>query len=271
MDINELRAEITRREKAATAKISRLRRTGVMVSGSTADPRRSSGRIARYNTKAAQGYLNDLNSFVSRKNRYVAGVEGAPISLNVYNRAQATSERFNALVTNRYESVKSIHIPEQGMTIQRFDEDVKRARARGSVSRPLAIESREAFEFTSEASVARWEQSLTRKMKPGYRKAYLKFQRMQMMKALDAYGDPELDKMARELTDEQFDVLWNYTDAPRMIFQGYHAAKLFAANRVDDTASKIHEDATDETHDWFKWASTLNTPPRNGANGRKKG
>ena len=269
MNLNELRAEVAKRQKAANAKIARLRRKGVQVADSEFDVRREPSRVARYNSKQLQSYLGDLNSFTNRRNQFVAGAEGVPIRAHKYNHAMRTAREYNSFVEDYYFNVAGTNIPQQGMTVADFDRDVRadRRRGKGGVSRPLSVEQRQAFEFANEKGLTTWRDNLEQKMRPGYLAGKLKYQRSQMMDAIGNYGDEKLTELAKSLDDEQFDTLWNYTDAPRQIFEGYHYAKLLSTgNAADETDANIHEDASEETRQWLTWAATL--PPR--GNGKKR-
>lgn len=269
MNLNELRAEVIKRQKAATAKIARLRRQGVQVAGSEFDVRRDPNRVSRYNSRQLQSYLNDLNQFNNRRNQFVGGAEGVPIRAHIFKHAMRSAAEYNSFVEDYYANVSGIDIPQAGMKVAEFDRDVKgdRKRGKGGVSRPLEAERRQAFEFEGEQGLLAWRNNLEKKMRPGYLEGKLAFQRSQMMDALKHYGDDSLMQMAEGLTNEQFDTLWNYTDAPRQIFEGYHFAKLLGVGQADETEANIHEDEYEETRQWLNWAGNL--APRQNRKNRK--
>ena len=268
MNINDLRAEVARRQKAAQAKMTRLRKKGVQIQGTEFDVRRDPARVSRYNSRQLQGYLNDLNQFTNRRTSFVAGSEGVPIRAHVFNHAMRTAREYNDYVNAYYDRIKDTNMPQLGMTVAELDKDVKSTRrAKGGVSRPLQPDQREAFEFASEKGLIAWRDSLEQKMRPGYMDKKTEFQRRQMDDALSVFGDREITDLANNLTDEQFDTLWNYTDAPRDMFSGYHFIKALSTGRADETEAAIHEDGREETLAWLQWASTL--PPRENGKNRK--
>lgn len=279
MDINDIRAEVLRRQKAANAKIARLRRKGVQLAGSEFDVRRDPGKVARYNSKQLQSYLGQLNEFTHRRNQFVALSEGVPARAHVYNHAQRIAAEYNAFVQEHESAILGTKLPSVASgnpaleaaksTIGDFQQNIagKRARGKGGVSRPLNIEERNAFEFVSEARIQDWQNSLRQKMRPGYMSERIEKQRYQMLQAVSNFGDTELMEMAKNLNDEQLDTLWNYTDAPRDLFSGYHMHQLMSANKADSTAESIHEDATYETREWLQWAANL--PARGNRSNRK--
>lgn len=260
MDINEVRAEVARRQKAANAKIARLRRKGVQLTGSEFDVRRDPSRVARYNGRQLQSYLGQLNEFTHRRNQFVAGSEGVPIPAHVYNHAQRVAREYNAYVQEREAPLMGINIPQSGMTVGEFQRDVVGSRKRGKGARnerPLSVEQREAFEFVNADRVRDWQENLKKKMRPNYMNERIEKQRYVMLQAVTAFGDDEMTALAKGLTDDQLDVMWNYTDAPRDTFSGYHILQLFGSGKADEAQANIHEDATHETREWLKWASSL--------------
>lgn len=265
MDINELRAEVRRRQRAANKKVSRLKARGVQLGGTEFDPRREARNIGRYNTAQLKSYLSDLNKFTSRENAFVAGAGGTPIRRSTYEAYTRAQRRYNMVAESAYEAVKSTFIPSHGMTVEQFDAGMlsKRPGANVGATRPLAPFRRAANEIVSEERMRELTKLLETKARPTFVRRKIKSQRDQMMKALQEFGDLDLLERASKLTNFQLDVLWNYTDAPRDFFSGYHHAKLFAANPADETASQIHEDAAYETRQWVEWASQLKPNRKN--------
>lgn len=269
MDIHEIRAEVARRKKAADAKISRLRKKGVQLTGSEFDVRRDPARVARYNSRQLQSYLGKLNEFTSRSKQFVAGSEGVPIPAHVYNHAQRVAKEYNTFVGERESAIFGLKLPtidsgnpaleKAKMTIGDFQRDAAntRNRGKGGVPRPLTKEVRDAFEFVNADRVQDWQNSLQQKMRPGYMSERIEKQRYQMLQAVSNFGDPELLEMAKSLDNDQLDTLWNYTDAPRDLFAGYHFQQLMSSGKADETQANIHEDATHETRQWLEWASKL--------------
>lgn len=264
MDINELRAEVARRQKAAQAKIGRLRRKGVQLEGSEFDVRRDPTRVARYNRSQLNSYLGQLNEFTQRRVQFVPGAEGVPIRAHVFRHAQRTAREFNEFVSRHESGVNDIFIPKQGMTSAEFRRDVEgsRKRGKGGRARPLTAEIRNSFEFVSEDKIKAWRDSMERKMRPNYLEGTLQKQKYQMLQIVDMYGQEDMSDIARSLTDEQINVLWNYTDAPRDAYTGYHMMQLMAAGKADETFANIQEDASSDLREWLQWAQTL--PARGG-------
>lgn len=259
MDINELRAEVMRRQKAANAKIARLRRKGVQIAGSEFDVRRDPNRVGRYNSRQLQSYLGELNEFTQRRVQFVPGSEGVPIRAHIFNHAQRTAREYNAMVRQHEEQVGDTFIPKAGMTANEFMRDVvgTRKRGKGGKVRPLTAEDRRSFEFVSEDKIVKWRESMERKMRPDYLKDTIEKQKYKMYELIDHFGDDKLSELAKSLTNDQVNVLWNYTDAPRDMFNSYYMARLTSTGKADDTFARIDEDSISDVKDWLEWAGTL--------------
>ena len=270
MDINELRAEVLRRQQAAQRKVARLRRKGVDVAGTKYDVRREPTNIGRYNSRQLQNYLGQLNEFTSRRNAFVPGDEGKPIPASQWRAYKRTEKAYKALVEQHYDTVKDTFIPAAGRSVEGFDKKMRRKRepGKGGVPRPLeAISDLESFQVVDEKKLERLQKRLEGKLKAEYLPSQLKAQRKKMRIAVAEFGDSELSKMAKDLTDYQFDILWNYTDAPRDLFAGYHFLQLLSTGKADEAQAAIHEDASEETRQWIEWAATLE-PRQNRKNRR---
>lgn len=270
MDINELRDEVRRRQQAAQRKVSRLRRNGVEIVGTPFDVRRDPSNIARYNTKQLRSYLGQLNSFVDRRNAFVGGNEGVPIPRSSWNAYKRAERAYQKVVESHYAGVKDTFIPTAGKTVQGFDKTMRRTRERGKGGVPRPFEQfppLQPFEVMDEKKLKRLQQRLEQKTSSGYLHKELKRQRYQMLQAVNEFGDPSLNELAKGLTDEQLDTLWNYTDAPRDLFAGYHFLQLLSTGKADEAQANIHEDASHEARQWLEWASSL--PPRENRKNRR--
>lgn len=270
MDINELRAEVKRRQQAAQRKVARLRRKGVNVAGTPFDVRRDVGNISRYNSRQLQSYLSQLNEFVHRRNAFVPGVEGTPLPASKWRAYKRAEKAYIEKVNQHYAGVKDTFIPAAGKTVQGFDETMRRKRTagKGGVPRPFeAISELQSFEVMDEKKLVRLQKRLETKVQSNYLPAELRRQRKTMLGAVAEFGNPELTQLAKKLTDDQLDTLWNYTDAPRDLFAGYHFLQLLSTGKADEAQANIHEDSSFETRQWLEWAAQL--PPRSNRKNRK--
>lgn len=260
MSINDLRAEVLKRHKAANNKVNRLKRQGVELSGTVYDVRRDPANVRRYNARQLQSYLGQLNDFMRRGNQFVAGNEGVPIRRGVWERYKRTEREYMDFVNQHYAAVKDTFVPRLGFTVEEFDRKVrpKRDRGKGGIPRPLEMFPEiSAAGVVSEDRLEAIRQSLNKKLRPGFVPDLAKRQKFQILQSVAAFGDPEIDRLANDLTLDQVDTLFNYTDAPRDLFAAYRMAQLMAANQADEVDARILEDDRAEVLDWLKWAKTL--------------
>lgn len=263
VDVNDLRAEVARRQKAAQAKVARLKRQGVELSGTVYDVRRDASRVSRYNSKQLRSYLGELNSFMKRTNQFVAGSEGAPIRAGVWRNYKRQEQEYINFVQSHYEGLKDTFIPRAGKTVEGFDKKMRRTRepGKGGVPRPLEMFAPlNPYDVVSEEKLEAMRKNMINKLAPDFVPKTAQKQKFQILEAVKAFGDEKLTQMANDMTLEQVDTLFNYTDAPRDLFAGYYFQKLLAANKADETDALIHEDDKDEVKAWLSWASSL--PPR---------
>lgn len=269
MDINELRAEVNRRQKAAQRKIARLRRNGVNLAGTEYDVRRDPSNVKRYNSRQLNSYLRELNAFTSRNTSFVGGAQGAPISKKAWERYKAVERSYIEKANRQYNSVKDTFIGPSGVTVEKFDNTMRPRPGPGRVAlRPLErLSELQPSQVMGERQLEKLRKSLSKKTSTKYMNTTLKFQRYQMLEAVKMFGDVELLELASSLTNEQFDTLWNYSDAPRDLFAGYANARLMSTNSVDEASAKIYDDSADDTREWLEWAANLPTRS-NGKNRR---
>ena len=274
MNIQELRDEVKRRQIAVQRKVARLRRSGVFVAGTSFDVRREPSKVSRYNMRQLDKYLGELNTFVDRKTSFVAGVEGAPISGADWREYKRAEKAFNEKAANRYNLIKDIHIDAANTTIDKFNTKMRRKRAPGSggVPRPLEIfDALESFQVVSGDRLRKLTKNLERKLRDDYVPENLKKTRFQLLEAVSAHGDKRLTQLAKDLTGNQLDILWNYTDAPRDLFASYDFKLLLAAGKADEAQANIHQDDAYEVEKWLTWATNIGPQETNRSKRSKKG
>jgi len=268
-DLNELRRQVKAAQTRANKKVSRLRGKGVNVAGTTYDPRRNISNIKKYNAKQLTSYLGQLNSFVDRATGFVPGAEGVPINKaewNAYKRAEA---QYNKIAQSHYESVSKTFIPRQGMTVAQYDEHVRgnTPRAKGGANRPLEPVARDSINVANEDKLRKLRKQLESKAQQKYLPGQIKMQRKLVQGVVDSMGDPELSETMQSLTNDQFDTMFNYTDAARDVFSTYQFLRLLNANNADETQANVHDNDREEVREWLQWAKSL--PPRGNRKNRR--
>lgn len=271
-DIKNLRAEVLRRQKAVNAKMSRLKKQGVVIAGSEHDVRRNPANVGRYNSRQLQTYLGDLNQFMKRTNQFVGGLEGTPIRKGVWERFKAQEAEFEQFVTKHYDSLADTFVDTSGATIREFDSEIRarRERGKGGVPRPLEFFSPVQQQgVVSEKALEKIRAGMVEKLKPGFVPKVTQKARFSMLQAVESFGDESLSEKINALTDEQIDTLFNYTDAPRDLFSAYRNQKLFSQGKRDEVDMQTLESDKEEVNIWLDWAASL--PPRENGSTENEG
>lgn len=264
-DINELRAEVLRRQKAANAKVARLTRKGVNLSNTKFDVRRNTSLVGTYNKRQLNSYLDKLNSFVHRSNAFVGGSSGTPIRRSVwsqYRKAERSYNDYVGRVSNRVDAVKL----RSGNTVGQRKAILsdKHNRGIGNASKvPFNEIKRHAGNVTSEKAALALARDLDRKRSRKTVQKNLSASRRQFARMAKEIGDPDLARRVSDLTDYQFDILWNYEGFASDVSQRYEIAAL--TNRTPGEGKgnlgraklKNDSDAAHEIGEALQWAELL--------------
>lgn len=261
-ELNVLRAKVRTQHRNANAKASRLRAKGVEIGGTRYDPRRNLGNVKKYTKKQLESYSASLSNFTSRNNGFERGQGGTPLSSSGVKAYRRTERAFNKRAESEYSRVADIAIPGRGMTVRQadmVDRPTNRLRAGGeTVSRPFDIVKRNIMNVTGDKALNRLTKQLADKLKPQFKPKALRAQRAQFMDMLTTIGNIEQVNSAKELSDEQFNVLFNYhTELVNEISMDYEFTKMRATGTQEKFMERIHEDATDRINSTLKWAKTL--------------
>lgn len=256
--IRELRQEIRVLQRRAGQKISRNEAQGIRVRFSEFDPRRDLQRVDRYNARQLNAYKRELQQFNSRQTRFVSGSEGQPIPNQLWLQYKASERQYNRIAQSRMRKYRGISLPESGMTVENYDALMTPTRPRMSqgqaVSRPfIEIKRDDPSRIEGAQGVRALIADMKRRQTPKYRNDAMKAQRYQAKEINTAIGSEELDRAIDNLTDGQFDVLWNYTDYADEASR-YYQVKMAATKQgqaFDD------DDAMSELKRRVEWASQL--------------
>lgn len=264
LDINELRREVRKRHAAATAKVSRLRNDkGVEVGGTKYDPRRDPANIKRYTRQQLNSYLNQLNGFTARTNGFVAGSEGAPIPIATWRKYKSQETRYNAKGRRRFQGVADIKLHGQDMTLAQR-QDMMRPniiRAGGEASnRPFAPVERKPSQIRDVEALNKLIRSFNKKNSRGYLSGYIRKQRQQAKQLVDGIGVSGLNDLLKNLTDDQFDTLFNETSFASDAGSRYGLMQLAKQGKKSGAHDAVMETAENDLLEQIKWAASL--PPR---------
>lgn len=110
-DIQRLRAEAKRARSNANAKVARLRKQGIVVTGTSNDVRRAPGVENNYNAKQLRAYISKLEVFNSRSTQFVAGSAGRAITKLAFSQLEAAIRMSNLRAERRMARVAGVKMP----------------------------------------------------------------------------------------------------------------------------------------------------------------
>lgn len=252
-ELERLRAEVRKAQRAATNKVSRLKVQGIDIWRTAADPRRDPRKAKRYNRKQLQAYLNELNTFRSRETRFErprANV-GADAQWKVYKRLE---HRYNVIARREAAKVDQVTLPGQDATLGARMRELRSQVLRTSGER-VRFEGirRRREDLHSDSAIPKLIVDMQRRVNPRYQEVQLANQRANARKLLDqSDGVTRGEKtMMGRLTPYQFNLLWNYTEFPTLISSRYRSQS--AGTAVEEALTS--EDSSSDIRELLTWAA----------------
>jgi len=210
--VSALREELNQTRRAVSRKISRIQRNNdATVAGSEFDPRRP---IApNLNARQLEAQIAREKAFLSRKIQFVGDAHGAPIPRAEWVPLAKTQEKYNAMVVKGLDAMGSLVLP-SGETVAKRNAKMKadhEMAGNPSVKTPHQPRVLTPKNVNGRKAVKALKEDLERKMRPSYDKKELKRQKEELRQVLAAIKNPGLDEDIASLTNNQFNLLWNYT------------------------------------------------------------
>lgn len=259
--LEEARARVAGRARAATRKVSRLKRaTGVEISGSAVDPRRDPKLVAKYNRRQLAAYERDLNSFVSRRTQYVPDAQGRPIKSKTWNEYKRSEAAYNAGVTERFGKVKDIPLPISGQTIgERMDAMTPEHRQayNPAINAPYKPPTRKSKQIASEKALKKLTRQMKDRLDPRAEGRAARAARDQLKQMLDVINEPDLQAAVDKLTNGQFMTMWNYTQFATNISLNYDVKQRMMSGKEKPWYSEALKQAVRNSHALADWAGSL--------------
>ena len=226
-ELEQRRAEALARHKAATRKVGRLRRNGVDVSGTRLDVRRDPAKIAKYNTRQLDAYINQLNSFVDRKTQYVPDTFGRPMRKAVMDEYKSTERKINKIVNDAYDRIKNINLPGQNRTIDDRMEAItpRHKHAGNAANAPYRPIVRQSKNFLSEKKLKQMIAKNKKKLQTDFLARDLKTDLRVIKEMSDTLKRPDIYRRVKALSPDQFNILFNFWGFIDKISLPYEVAK----------------------------------------------
>lgn len=264
-ELDELRAEVRRRQRAANNKISRLRANGIELSGTDYDVRRNAKLIGRYNRNQLNSYLGKLNAFNSRANSFVGGAEGAPIPRRVWSQYRKAEAKNNKQVMARLQRLSKTIIP--GLGQSPLDLDQMRAPTRKGMrgvgaNKVMRTVKREPRNVTGADAVAKLIKDFERRASPKVQKKLLRQSRRNALSLLGAMGADDLVNRIKKLDDSRLRILVEDTGFMEDAAQHYSGVLESDNDAITDGLSENKYADLLETIEWAEALSDEETGTR---------
>lgn len=256
---NDINRKISRAQSYARVKMQRIRdQQRFDVRGSSHNPI-STTPVSDMSPDQKRAYLRKLNKFNSRANQFHVSARRTVLTEKGWQKYKAAEAAGNAAVradVKKYEKLK-LPAPAKG-TVGDYLEKFRPAFGRLGHNNPSGTAmhevKRQASAIEDERALRRLTKSLNDKTNPNYHRKKLRQGRKQFRQMVETFGDSDLMRLGDALTDEQFKVLWNYTnfaDAISLAYVVYQQSLIheesFHAFEMDTAGARARE--------WITWAS----------------
>lgn len=219
----EFEQRLHKAEQRAKRKIRRLEKRGIHTGGIN-----PLANVSQMTTGQKRSYEKRLENFISRQTRYVAGYEGAPISMQTVKEIHAAEKHLNQQRAKQWKAVagKNMLIQGASMTADAYRDstrsyDVKTGTFKPNPKSPLFY-TEEHHRDISMLKGERAAQEYIRKIKYAASKEYIDKKndqlRENMVKVLRTLNDPSLIKRINSLSSEDLYELSARSTLIQMVF-----------------------------------------------------
>lgn len=203
------RASVADAERRARRKIKRLRNKGVRTGGIS--PFRE---VDASDTWALKRYAKDLERFVSRQTRYVAGYDGTPIPYDAYRDFRRLEKRYNAAHAKWWDTYGSQpFITADGASETTIAERSLAARLKGmAFGGASAYRETPSEKLRGVKDIEKRSAIMRKELSPSYQKERVRNLRKNLLAHVSEFNDTRIPKLIRKLSNEQLFALQNFTN-----------------------------------------------------------
>ena len=203
------RAAVTDAERRARRKIKRLQNKGVRTGGIS--PFRE---VDTSDTWALKRYAKELETFVSRQTRYVAGYDGTPIPYEAYRDFRRLEKKYNAAHAKWWDTYgQQPFITSEGASEMTIVERSLAARLKGmAFGGASAYRETPAERLRGVKDIEKRSAIMRKELSPSYQKERVRNLRMNLLAHASEFNDPRIPRMIRKLSNEQLFALQNFTN-----------------------------------------------------------
>lgn len=203
------RAAVADAERRARRKIKRLQNKGVRTGGIL--PFRE---VDATDTRALKRYAKDLEGFVSRQTRYVAGYDGTPIPYDTYRDFRRLEKKYNAAHAEWWHTYgNQPFITAAGASETTIAERSLAARLKGmAFGGASAYRETPADKLRGVKDIEKRSAVMKKELSPSYQRERTRALRKNLLAHASEFNDPRIPKMIRKLSNEQLFALQNFTN-----------------------------------------------------------
>lgn len=203
------RAAVADAERRARRKIKRLQNKGVRTGGIS--PIRE---VDVSDTWALKRYAKELESFVSRQTRYVAGYDGTPIPYSTYRDFRRLERKYNIQHAKWWDKYgNQPFITAEGASDMTIAERSLAARLKGmAFGGASAYRETPAERLRGVKDIEKRSAIMRKELSPSYQKERVRNLRKNLLAHASEFNDTRIPKMIRKLSNEQLFALQNFTN-----------------------------------------------------------
>ena len=203
------RARVADAERRARRKIMRLQNKGIRTGSIT--PFRD---VDSSNTRALNSYHKQLEKFISRETRFVAGQDGTPIPYSAYRDYRRLERQWN----KQHDKYWRKYADKPFLTA--YGETDTTLGLRSQISKIKGLQYK-GIDFVRDtpASMLKGVQDIKRRarilkqeLSPSYQKKRMRELRKNLIANAATFNDPTLPNMIKKLSNEQLFALQNFTN-----------------------------------------------------------
>lgn len=260
-----LESQIKKAQSTARGKMTRIsKREGIHLASTPFNPIRSTEGLT-YSQRRT--YLNQLKRFNSKETNFFRdGRQGGGFitakDWKKYKEAEKAANKAVEADINKYGKIKAWNpgVGDGGMTLkERYDymkPKVGRFMHNPSGSGMHEVD-RNPTAINGPASLARLTEQQAEKATPQYKKRKIKQGREQAGQMLNALDKDDMLADINNLTDEQFHILWNYTDFANTNAIPYELMKLQLERGASEHHAGILNSSFSKMRGLIDWASKI--------------
>ena len=205
-EANDSRSDAERR---ARRKLNRLKNKGIATGNIS--PFRD---VDTSDTRAVKSYTRELESFISRENRYVGGFQGTPIPYSEYRDLRRMERKWNKVHNKYWEKFgpQPFIIPE-GPTDMSLAMRSSMGHFKSDLMHGINYErSTPAEKIRGIRDIEKRKAIMLQELDPKFQENRAKVLKKNMLAYIDTFNDPELKSAIKKLNSSQLFKLQTFTD-----------------------------------------------------------